>query len=73
MSLGQGTADDPAGAAEHFAPAEVIAVAGRAALGAVTAVVIAVTGIRRSEHLSCLHQGSAASLASPAVPSTADR
>jgi hypothetical protein len=46
MSLGQGAAMILAGAAaQHFAPAVVIAVAG--ALGAVTAVVIAVGGTSR--------------------------
>ena len=48
MSLGQGTAMILAGAAaQHFAPAAVIAAAG--ALGAVTAVVIAVGGTSMAE------------------------
>ncbi len=48
MSLGQGTAMILAGAAaQHFAPATVIAAAGM--LGAVTAVVIAVTGPSRQK------------------------
>ena len=50
MSLGQGTAMILAGAAaQHFAPATVIAAAGM--LGAVTAVVIAVTGISRQKRV----------------------
>jgi MFS family permease len=54
MSLGQGTAMILAGAAaEHFAPAEVVAVAG--ALGAVTAVVIAVTGAPRQKRAPLGH------------------
>ena len=50
MSLGQGTAMILAGAAaQHFAPATVIAAAGM--LGAVTAVVIAVTGTSRQKRV----------------------